>query len=99
FLEESHTANRSWIATGDGSNEFIWVHHPSQGYVCSDGQPPNSTAFNNRAPHGYHGGRGGVLVAMADGSVGWVSNGISMPIYKALFTRAGGESASLPTDS
>jgi prepilin-type N-terminal cleavage/methylation domain-containing protein len=97
FMEESHVANRSWIAIGDGSNEFIWVHHPSQGYVCSDGVPPNSTAFNNRGPHGPHGGASGVLAAMADGSVVWVSNSINMTVYRALFTRMGGEAASVPT--
>src|SRR5262249_36315825 len=115
FMEENHLANRSWIAPGDGSNEFLWVHHPSQGYVCCDNPPslPNSNAFNHRAPHGAHGGGGsapqfttpsgsninvpagggaaGVLAAMADGSVTWVSNGIDFNVFRALFTRAGGE--------
>ena len=91
FMEFDHTANRSWIAAGDGSNEFIWVHHPSQGYVTGD-TPPNSTAFNNRAAHGPHAG-GGVMAAMGDGRVGFVVNSIDFTLYRALFTRNRGEVA------
>jgi prepilin-type N-terminal cleavage/methylation domain-containing protein len=91
FMEEAHTANRSWIADGDGSNEFIWVHHPSQGYVTGD-TPPNSTAFNNRAAHGPHDG-GGVMASMCDGRVAFVVNSIDFTLYRALFTRNRGEVA------
>jgi prepilin-type N-terminal cleavage/methylation domain-containing protein/prepilin-type processing-associated H-X9-DG protein len=90
FLEFAHTANRSWTAAGDGTNQFIWVHHPSQGYVTGD-TPPNSTAFNNRAAHGPHTG-GGVQGVMCDGHVVWVSNAIDyLHVYRPMFTRSMGE--------
>jgi prepilin-type N-terminal cleavage/methylation domain-containing protein/prepilin-type processing-associated H-X9-DG protein len=94
FMEFAHTANRSWTAEEDGTNQFLWVHHPSQGYVTSD-TPPNSTAFNNRAAHGVHPG-GGVQAAMCDGHVVWVSNNIDYrSVYIPLFTRAGHEPVSV----
>ncbi len=90
FLEFAHTANRSWTAAGDGTNQFIWVHHPSQGYVTCD-TPPNSTAFNNRAAHGPHAG-GGVQGVMCDGHLVWVSNDVDfLHVYRPLFTRSQGE--------
>jgi prepilin-type N-terminal cleavage/methylation domain-containing protein len=90
FMEFAHTANRSWTGANDGTNQFIWVHHPSQGYVTCD-TPPNSTVFNNRAAHGPHAG-GGVLASMCDGSVNWVSDNIDYTnVYRALFTRSGQE--------
>jgi prepilin-type N-terminal cleavage/methylation domain-containing protein/prepilin-type processing-associated H-X9-DG protein len=89
FLEEGHYANRSWIAWGDGSNEFIFVHHPSQGYVCWDNNSPNTANWNNRAPHSLH--PGGVQAVMADGHLVWVSNSIDLTIYKTFFTRAGND--------
>jgi hypothetical protein len=89
-MEFAHTANRSWTAAGDGTNQFIWVHHPSQGYVTGD-TPPNSTAFNNRAAHGPHTG-GGVLAALGDGHVAWVSNDVDyLHVYRPMFTRSMGE--------
>ncbi len=92
FMEFAHTANRSWVAQGDGTNQFIFVHHVSEGYVTGD-SPPNATSFNNRAAHGPHGGWAGVLAAMCDGHVGWVSNEISFTnVYQPLFTREGNES-------
>jgi hypothetical protein len=95
FLEFAHYANRSWTGYGDGTNQFIWVHHPSQGYVSCD-TPPNSTEFNNRAAHGPH-TPGGVQGAMCDGRVIWISNNIDFNhVYRALFTRSGGEAAHLP---
>jgi prepilin-type N-terminal cleavage/methylation domain-containing protein len=95
FMEFAHTANRSWTAAVDGTNQFIWVHHPSQGYVTCD-TPPNSTNFNNRAAHGPHQG-GGVLASMCDGSVVWVSNDIDfVRVYRPLFTRSGHEAVETP---
>jgi hypothetical protein len=96
FLEFGHYANRSWTGWNDGTNQFLWVHHPSQGYVCFDwpGQPPNSTHFNNRAPHSAH-TPGGVQAAMCDGRVVWIGNDIDMNptngVFLRLFTRSGGE--------
>jgi prepilin-type N-terminal cleavage/methylation domain-containing protein/prepilin-type processing-associated H-X9-DG protein len=93
LLEFAHTANRSWTAAGDGTNQFLWVHHPSQGYVTAD-TPPNSTAFNNRAAHGPHAG-GGVQGAFCDGHVAWVSNAVDfLHVYRPLFTRNQGEAVS-----
>jgi type II secretory pathway pseudopilin PulG len=90
LMEFAHYANRSWTGYGDGTNQFIWVHHPSQGYVSCD-TPPNSTEFNNRAAHGPH-TPGGVQAAMGDGRVVWVNNNIDFNhVYRALFTRSGGE--------
>jgi prepilin-type N-terminal cleavage/methylation domain-containing protein len=94
FLEFAHTANRSWTAERDGTNQFLWVHHPSQGYVTCD-TPPNSTAFNNRAAHGPHAG-GGVMASFCDGRVSWVSNNVDFRnVYRPLFTRAKGEVVSM----
>jgi hypothetical protein len=93
FLEFAHIANRSWTAAGDGTNQFLWVHHPSQGYVTGD-TPPNSTAFNNRAAHGVHTGDG-VQGVMCDGHVVWVSNSVDYRnVYRPMFTRNGGETVS-----
>ena len=39
---------------------------------------------------------GGVNVAMADGSVTFVSDGIDLSVWRSVATRAGGESVSLP---
>jgi prepilin-type N-terminal cleavage/methylation domain-containing protein/prepilin-type processing-associated H-X9-DG protein len=39
---------------------------------------------------------GGVQFAMCDGSVTFISNGIDIPTYRALATRASGEAVSLP---
>ena len=95
FAEFMHYANRSWTAEGNGVNQFFWVHHTSQGYVTCD-TPPNSTAFNNRAAHGPHNARGGVMVSFCDGRVTWISNDIDFSgVYRALFTRAKGETVKL----
>ena len=47
LLEETAYYNHSWLPDTYGSNHFIWVHHPSQGYVTTD-YLPNSDNFNNR---------------------------------------------------
>lgn len=100
FLEYGHFGNHSWTAYNKGSNPFFFVHHSSEGYVsCSehDGTPtpPNSSKVvkssysNHRGSHSDH--RGGVQVSYLDGSVHWVSDNVNFPIYRAYFTRAGGE--------
>jgi len=99
FMEEDHSANRSWVEGGDGSNEFIFVFHPSQGYVCFDGSGPNHSSpdgdvsNNTRSPQGQHAG-GGVLAVMCDSSIIWVSNTVNWVPYRAMFTRGGGEADS-----
>ena len=55
--------------------------------------PPNSTAFNNRAAHSGH-IPGGVMAAMCDGRVIWLSDDIDFNnVYVSIFTRAGNEPA------
>ena len=94
FLEQAHFGSHSWVAEDWGTNEFIWVHHVSQGYVLSsehDGtpSPPNCTIWNHRAAHSDH--PGGVQAAMLDGRVIFVSDHIDFSVYKASFSRHGGE--------
>ncbi len=91
LLEEADWFDHSWLPDSYGSNQFIFVHHPSQGYVQAYNQP-NSDAWNNRAAMSYH--TGGVQVTMADGHVGFVQNSIAVSVYRALFTRSGGEPVS-----
>jgi prepilin-type N-terminal cleavage/methylation domain-containing protein len=71
LLESVHWQSHSWIDLEDGSNPFIWVHHPSQGEVTAendasklaDGRytpsPPNSK-FDLRTgiPDHYYNHRG-----------------------------------------
>jgi prepilin-type N-terminal cleavage/methylation domain-containing protein/prepilin-type processing-associated H-X9-DG protein len=87
LAEEADWFDHSWLPDSYGSNHFIWVHHPSQGYVQSD--PPNQDNWNNRAAMGYH--PGGVMAAMCDGHVTFVLNGTAYSFYAALYTRMGGE--------
>jgi prepilin-type N-terminal cleavage/methylation domain-containing protein/prepilin-type processing-associated H-X9-DG protein len=88
LLEKGNWFDQSWLPDGFGSNHFLFVHHPSQGYVQGY-TPPNSDAWNNRGPQGPH--PGGVQAALADGHVAFVPNGINAGTYRALFTRAGGD--------
>jgi len=104
FLEEAAFFDHSWLPDSFGSNHFLFVHHPSQGYVQQD--PPNSDNFNNRAAMSFPGVGGGVQgtakisagtgvhAAMCDGHVLWIDNAMSATIYQALFTRQGGEAIS-----
>jgi prepilin-type N-terminal cleavage/methylation domain-containing protein len=98
FLEQAHFGNHSWVNYNEGTNEFIWVHHVSQGYVtCAehDGTPtpPNSHLYNHRGAHSDH--PGGVQTSMVDGSVRFLTNHIDFAVYRATFTRMGGEAVSL----
>jgi prepilin-type N-terminal cleavage/methylation domain-containing protein/prepilin-type processing-associated H-X9-DG protein len=102
FLEAVYSKNQSWLPQNTGSNHFMWVHHPSQGY--SQGtfnnllNPPNDTQFNSRAPASGH--PGGVQVTYCDGRVGFVSNNVDFfNVYLATYTRAGGEPLSGQTSS
>jgi prepilin-type processing-associated H-X9-DG protein len=72
-----------------GCNEFMWVHHQSQGLVVTS-EPPNWTVNNSRASEGPHTG-GGVMASYVDGHVGFVPNAISLTTYMALGTRNGGD--------
>ncbi len=85
LLEKRNDKDQSWLPDGYGSNHFIFVHHPSQGYVQGY-TLPNTDAFNNRGPQSAH--DGGVLAAFADGHVAFVTNSINGATYLALFTKA-----------
>lgn len=105
LLEEASFYDHSWLPDSTGSNHFMFVHHPSQGYIQQT--PPNSSVFNNRSAMSFHGGANlsanvavtstvlkggdGVHAAMVDGHVIWVNNDVSTTVYQALFTRQGGE--------
>ena len=97
FLEAVHSKNQSWLAPLTGANHFMFVHHPSQGYVQGQNgnllSPPNDTQFNTRAPASMH--PGGVQVTMCDGRVTFVSNNVDFfNVYLPTYTRAGGEPSS-----
>jgi len=88
LMEKVNYSNQSWCSQGFGCNEFIWVHHQSQGMVtCSE--PPNWTNNNSRAAEGPH--PNGVMAAYVDGHVAFVPNSINMATYMALGSRNGGE--------
>ena len=88
FVEFAHYARRSWTSINTGTNQFIWVHHTSQGYADA-ARPPNDQTANTRSAVGAH--PGGIQVSMADGSVRFITNSIDMTTYRALYTRTGGE--------
>ncbi len=93
YLELPRDANHGWIDRGKGSNPFLWVHHPAQGYVlASNGiqpAPPNDKMYNTRAAGSAH--PGGLQVVFTDGHLRWISDRIDFTLYSKLFTRAGGE--------
>jgi prepilin-type N-terminal cleavage/methylation domain-containing protein/prepilin-type processing-associated H-X9-DG protein len=96
FAEEAHRFDHSWLPDNTGSNPFMWVHHPSEGYVCYDGGPPNNDGWNNRHACGDH--PGGVQGLMADGHLVWLSNHINLSTYEAIFTIRGNETVSIDTE-
>lgn len=97
FADEAHEYDHSWLPNGVGSNPFLWVHHPSQGYVCYDNGnglgEPDDDGWNNRHPISDH--PGGVQGLMADGHLVWIANTINTNIYRAIFTIQGNEEGSI----
>ncbi|MCA9153715.1 MAG: DUF1559 domain-containing protein [Planctomycetales bacterium] len=94
FLEFSHFGNHSFTGYNEGTNQFFWVHHTSQGYVTAAEHngtptPPNSTFWNHRGSHSDH--PTGVQAALLDGHVAFVSDYIDFKVYRATFTRNGDE--------
>ena len=87
-MEKANYSNQSWCSQGFGCNEFLWVHHQSQGMVTAS-EPPNYVTDNSRAAEGPH--IGGVMSSYVDGHVNLIPNSISMTTYMALGTRNGGE--------
>ena len=92
FIEFAHFARRSWTSKDTGTNQFLWVHHTSQGYADS-ARPPNDQTANTRAAVSGH--VGGVQATLVDGSVRFITNSVDMVPYRAMFTRALGEVARL----
>ncbi len=88
IMEKAHFANQSWCSEGMGCNQFFWVHHQSQGFVYGT-QPPNSTLPNTRAASSAH--PNGLHASFVDGHVSFISNGIDMASYRAMFSRRGEE--------
>jgi len=93
LAEKANYSNQSWCSQGKGCNQFIWVHHQSQGMVTTS-EPINWPVNNSRAAEGWH--SGGVMVAFGDGHVGFLPNSIDDLVWRALGTRNGGEVVALP---
>jgi prepilin-type N-terminal cleavage/methylation domain-containing protein/prepilin-type processing-associated H-X9-DG protein len=85
-------------------NMNSWAHMDNAIGVCAfppnckdplTGKPyPPNQWYNHYGFTSAH--PGGVQFAMADGSVQFIANGISLPLFRALGTRAGGEVSELP---
>lgn len=86
LFDQTNYLDQSWLPDTYGSNHFIWVHHPSQGYIQGYSLP-NSDVWNNRGAKSYH--SGGVYIALADGHVTFIGNSVNNSTYLALFTRNG----------
>jgi prepilin-type processing-associated H-X9-DG protein len=95
FADEAHKYDHSWLPDGTGSNPFAFVHHPSEGYVCSD-FAVNNDAFNNRAMISNH--PGGAQGLMADGHLVWIATNIAPTAYAAIFTIRGNESVDIDSN-
>jgi prepilin-type N-terminal cleavage/methylation domain-containing protein len=93
---------------GESSNQIsqhtgAWVHFNHVSGTCA--HPPNYKQSNgniwgvgdwgrNYTFHSYH--AGGVQFALGDGTVRFVSDNITLQVYRDLSTRAGNETAQLP---
>jgi len=95
FLEKTHNSNQSWCEDMKGCNPFFYVSHQSQGYVCSNidspsiPAPPNYRGTNSRAAVSDH--PSGLQAIFGDSHVAFISNNIDFTVYRAAFTRMGGE--------
>ena len=91
FIEFCHNGGHSWAAPDLATNEFIWVHHVSQGYVtyAEHGGSPvftiNTTIPNTRGAFSDH--PNGVNAAFVAGHVTFLTEHIDTRVYKAIFTR------------
>jgi prepilin-type N-terminal cleavage/methylation domain-containing protein len=88
FEEFAHWSNHSWCPREKGCNQFIWVHHASQGYVIAN-VPPNVTIFNRRGAFSDH--PSGVQATMVDGHLVWFSNHMDFTVYQKLHSRSRSE--------
>jgi prepilin-type N-terminal cleavage/methylation domain-containing protein len=99
---ESHSQRPLIRTDGRSFNPFLWTHHPSHGMTMTDNGSTQliinaKTDGDNgcRSAYGTH--TGGVNTAVGDGSVRFLSQTISHEyIYRAIMTRSGGESVSIP---
>ena len=88
-----------------GANPFIWVNGGGQGYVISEygmatrcvQAKVNSKEVEvpTRGARSDHAGRG-VISAMGDASIHFISEKIDFGVYQGLFTRSGGEDVKIP---
>ncbi len=85
---------------GVGSNPFLFVVEEGFGIVMSSTNgtlanvlPPNVEVYNERGAASDH--YGGIMTAMADGSVRWVADEVSPLLYFNASTRNGGEATNL----
>jgi len=97
----STTANPTLGLHPEPCNTFFFVHHQSQGYVCSNQGsrplPPNDPfVFDTRGAYGDH--PGGIMASLVDGSVRFVSDNINFNTYRASFSRGGGEPLSVASE-
>ncbi len=89
FTESASRKNQSYIPRDTGFNQFVWVHHPSQGYSDA-AYPMNSPAnIDHRTVESQH--QGGCNFCFVDGHVAFISEAIDMTTYQSLFTRAAGD--------
>ncbi len=107
ILEQSSTIQNF----GTPTNQFLWANHNSQGLAAAlqggRNYPPNPDPLNKiftkksggwglagRCSWGWH--VGGVMTAMCDGSVQFVTDGIALPAWRRLHGRDDGQVAQLP---
>jgi prepilin-type N-terminal cleavage/methylation domain-containing protein len=97
FFDLMNYAYHGRMDLGYGSNPFLFVNEAGQGYVIGSTNGtvagawlPNDETGNHRGAESDHNG-GGVVAAMADGHVIWVSNSVTPAVYLAAFTRNGNE--------
>ncbi len=101
FLELPSWAPHSWCAARTNNtfvvepcNPFFFVHHQSQGYVCSRvgtrPLPPND-AFVTDTRGAFSDHPSGIMASLVDGSVRFVSDNVNFTVYDASFSRGTGE--------
>ncbi|MDR1959094.1 MAG: DUF1559 domain-containing protein, partial [Planctomycetaceae bacterium] len=101
---EAHSQRPLIRTDGRSFNPFMWTHHQTYGITTTDNNDRTLLFVINSKTDGAPGCRraygthtGGVNAAVADGSVHFLSQTISHEyVYRAIMTRAGGESVSIP---
>jgi hypothetical protein len=87
-------------------NPFFTVTHRAEGYVVTHAATPSDCFINPGRTTSLSSGMltksaqsdhpGGIQIGLADGSCRFLAQTISMPLYDALMTRRGGETAAAP---